>query len=179
MARLSHREILWRKISRTSFQDRLMPYAYWLDAIKNRKHHEHKKILSQSITFFTSSQFIKMLWEKEFIDSWKIIRDDVDLEHDMTRQSQIILDGVWAMLVTGFAFSRQVFHIKKPLSRQVKATYVDISSRRNKNIYQVARDMGRPYNRVFADIQKLQQLNLIKATPVIQKGKRVTLLNLI
>jgi len=178
MARLSHREILWRKISRTCFQDRLMPYAYWFDAIRNRKHHEHKKILNRSISFFTSSQFIKMLGEKEFIESWKVIRDDVDIEHDMTMQSQIILDGVWSMLVTGFAFNHEVFHIKKPLSRQLKATYVDISSRRNKNIYQVARDMNRPYSRVFADIHKLQQLKLIKSNSSVQKGKRVTLLSL-
>lgn len=179
MARLSHREILWRKISRTCFQDRLMPYAYWFNAIQDRKHPEHKKILNRSISFFTSNQFIKMLGEKTFIESWKMIRDDIDTEHDMTRQGQVILDGVWAMLVTGFAFSQKAFHIKKPLSRQMKATYIDIAKRATKNIYQVARDIDRPYNRVFADIHRLQDLGLIKASPSVHAGKRVTLLTVI
>lgn len=179
MARLSHREILWRKISRTCFQDRVMPFAYWVNAIEDRHHPEHKKILNRSISFFTSNQFIKMLGEKTFIESWKMIRDDVDTEHDMTRQGQVILDGVWAMLVTGFAFSQKAFHIKRPLSRQMKATYVDIAKRATKNIYQVARDLDRPYNRVFADIYRLQDLGLIKTSPSVHAGKRVTLLKAI
>ena len=155
-----------------------MPYTYWFDAIQDRTHSEHKQVLNRSISFFSGSEFIKLLGEKVFIESWKVIRDDVEIENDMTRQSKIILDGVWAMLVTGLAFSREVFHIKKPLSRQLKATYAEISKSSNKNIYQVARDMNRPYSRVFADIHKLQQLNLIKSTSSVQKGKRVTLLSL-
>ena len=83
------------------------------------------------------------------------------------------------MLVTGSAFSRKAFHIKKPLSRQLKATYADIAKCAGKNIYQVARDMDRPYNRVFADIHRLQDLGLIKASPSVHAGKRVTLLNVI
>ena len=39
MARLSSREILWNQISRTSFQDRVMPYAYWVRAINDSDHH--------------------------------------------------------------------------------------------------------------------------------------------
>lgn len=179
MARLSHREILWRKISRTCFQDRVMPFSYWVNAIEDRHHPEHKKILNRSISFFTSNQFIKMLGEKIFIESWKMIRDDVDTEYDMTRQGQVILDSVWAMLVTGFAFSQKAFHIKKPLSRQMKATYVDIAKCATKNIYQVARDIDRPYNRVFADIHRLQDLGLIKTSPSVHAGKRVTLLTVI
>lgn len=179
MARLSHREILWRKISRPCFQDRLMPYVYWVNAIEDRKHPEHKKILNRSISFFTSRQFIKMLDEKKFIASWSWIREDVDPKHDMTRQGRVILDGVWAILVTGFAFSHKAFHIKKPLSRQLKSTYVDIASRANKNIYQVARDMDRPYNRVYADVYRLRDLELIKTSPSVYGGKKVTLLSAI
>jgi hypothetical protein len=156
-----------------------MPFSYWVNAIEDRHHPEHKKILNRSISFFTSNQFIKMLGEKTFIESWKMIRDDIDTEHDMTRQGQVILDGVWAMLVTGFAFSQKAFHIKRPLSRQMKATYVDITKRATKNIYQVARDIDRPYNRVFADIHRLQNLGLIKTSPSVHAGKRVTLLTVI
>jgi hypothetical protein len=156
-----------------------MPFAYWLSAIEDRHHPEHKKILNRSISFFTSSQFIKMLGEKTFIESWKMIREDTDTEDDMTRQGQIILDAVWAMLVTGFAFSQKAFHIKKPLSKQMKVTYVDISSRAKKTIHQVARDTNRPYNKVFVDAIRLQTLGLIKATPSVENGKRVTFLSAI
>ena len=177
MARLSRREILWQQISRTCFQDRLMPYAYWVDAIKERTHPEHKKVLNRSVAFFSSHQLIAMLGEKVFIETWRVIRDDVDTTQDTTRQGKVILDGVWRLLVTGFAFGGKAFHILKPLSRQLKATYEEIAHATNKNIYQVARDMNRRYSRVFADIHQLRDLNLVKTSPSVRAGKKVTLLN--
>ena len=63
------------------------------------------------------------------------------------------------------------------MSKQLKAMYVDICSRSTKNIYQVARDMNRPYSRVYADVKRLQAIGLVKATPSVQAGKRVTFLS--
>jgi predicted transcriptional regulator len=81
------------------------------------------------------------------------------------------------MAVTGFAFCQHVINIRKPISKQLKATYLDISSRSSKSIYQVARDMNRPYSRVYADVKRLNEMGLVKAKATARDGKRVTLLS--
>ena len=176
MARLSAREVLWNKISRTCFQDRVMPYAYWFAAVTDQAHHEHQKILNQSVSIFSGAEFVRLLGDQQFTDTWQNIREDVDTQRTSIRQGKVILDGLWSMMVTGFAFSQHAFKIQKPISKQLKATYVDICSRSTKNIYQVARDMGRPYSRVYADIKRLQAIGLVNASSKVQAGKRVTLL---
>ena len=176
MARLSAREVLWNKISRTCFQDRVMPYAYWFAAVTDRAHHEHQNILNQSVSVFSGGEFVRLIGDQQFVDTWQSIREDIDTQRTSTRQGKVILDGLWSMMVTGFAFSQHAFKIQKPMSRQLKATYVDICSRSTKNIYQVARDMNRPYSRVYADVKRLQEIGLINAYSTFQAGKRVTLL---
>lgn len=177
MARLSAREILWNQISRTCFQDRVMPYAYWFNAITNRKHHEHKKVLDRSISMFTGADFVRLIGDQQFVEVWQNIRHDVDLERAAVRQGKVILDALWSMAVTGFAFCQHGIDIRKPISKQLKATYLDISSRSSKSIYQVARDMNRPYSRVYADVKRLNELGLVKAKATARDGKRVTLLS--
>ncbi len=177
MARLSSREILWNKIYRTCFQDRVMPYAYWFDAITDSAHHEHKKVLDQSVSFFSGANLVRLLGERKFTESWRTIRDDVDVGRVAARQGKSILDGLWSMIMTGFAFSNHAFSVERPISNQLKATYIDICKQSNKNIYQVARDMNRPYSRVYADIKHLQAIGLVQASPSVQSGKRVTLLS--
>ena len=177
MARLSAREMLWNQISITCFQDRVMPYAYWFGAVTDRTHHEHQKILNQSVSIFSGAEFVRLLGDQQFTDAWQSIREDVDVERTSTRQGKVILDGLWSMMVTGFAFSQHAFKIQKPMSKQLKATYVDICSRSTKNIYQVARDMSRPYSRVYADVKRLQEAGLVKASSTVRAGKRVTLLS--
>lgn len=177
MAKISSREILWNKISRTCFQDRVMPYAYWLAAITDVHHHEHKKVLEQSIAMISSANFVKLIGEREFCKIWKEIRNDVSLERTAIRQGKIILDSLWSMIMTGFAFSNINIHIDKPISTGLKATYLDICKQSAKNIYQVAKDIHRPYNRVHEDVKKLAAIGLVRAIPSRQAGRTVTLLS--
>ena len=177
MARVSAREILWNKISRTCFQDRVMPYAYWLAAITDSTHHEHLKVLNQSVSIIAGVDFVRLLGDHQFAEAWQSMRQDVDMTSTSIWQGSVILDGLWSMMMTGFAFSGHVFTMDKPMSKQLKAVYVDICSRSTKNIYQVARDMNRPYSRVYADVKRLQAIGLVKATPSVQAGKRVTFLS--
>ena len=177
MARLSGREILWNQISRTCFQDRVMPYAYWLSAITDRKHHEHKKVLDRSICIFSGADFVRLLGDVDFRNVWQNIRNDVNVESASGRQGKVILDALWSMMMTGFAFCQHSIDIRKPISKQLKATYLDISSRSSKSIYQVARDMSRPYSRVYADVKRLNEMGLVKAEATARDGKRVTLLS--
>lgn len=177
MARLSNREILWKKISRTCFQDRVMPYAYWFSAITDRKHHEHKKVLDRSVSIFSGADFVRLLGDVNFRNFWQNIRHDVNVESASSRQGKIILDALWSMMMTGFAFCQHGMDIRKPISKQLKATYLDISSRSSKSIYQVARDMNRPYSRVYSDVKHLNELGLVKAIATARGGKRVTLLS--
>ena len=177
MARISSREILWNKISRTCFQDRVMPYAYWLAAITDTHHHEHKKVLEQSIAMISSANFVKLMGEREFGRIWKIIRGDVSLERTAVRQGKIILDGLWSIIMTGFAFSNININIDKPISTGLKTTYLDICKQSTKNIYQVAKDIHRPYNRVHEDVKKLAAMGLIRATTSKQTGRTVMLLS--
>ena len=177
MARLSAREMLWNKISRTCFQDRVMPYAYWFAAVTDQAHHEHQKILNQSISIFSGAEFVRLLGDQQFTDTWQSIREGVDTQRSSTRQGKVILDGLWSMMVTGFAFSQHAFKIQKPISKQLKAIYVDICSRSTKSIDQVALDINRPCSRVYADIKRLQKVGLVKASSTVRAGKRVTLLS--
>ena len=177
MARLSSREILWNQISRTCFQDRVMPYAYWFNAITDRKHHEHKKVLDRSVSIFSGADFVRLLGDVNFRNVWQNIRDDVNIEGASGRHGKIILDSLWSMMMTGFAFCQHGINIRKPISKQLKATYLDISSRSSKSIYEVARDMNRPYSRVYADVKRLNEMGLVKATATARGGKRVTLLS--
>ncbi|MDC0115033.1 helix-turn-helix domain-containing protein [Methylophilaceae bacterium] len=63
------------------------------------------------------------------------------------------------------------------MSRQLKVTYLDICQNSTRNIYQVAKDINRPYNRVYADVKRLQEIGLIKAWPSIQAGRKVSILS--
>jgi hypothetical protein len=154
-----------------------MPYAYWVAAIIDRTHHEHLKLLNQTVSIIDAADFVRLIGDRQFLKSWQSIRLDVDSEHTSSRQGKIILDGLWAMMMTGFAFSGYAYVLDKPMSKQLKATYVDICSRSSKNIYQVARDMNRPYSRVYADVKRLQEIGLVNALSSVQAGKRVTLLS--
>ena len=78
--------------------------------------------------------------------------------------------------MTGFAFGSRNINIDKPMSRQLKVTYLDICQNSDRNIYQVARNINRPYNRVYADVMRLQEIGLIKALSSIQTGRKVTIL---
>jgi hypothetical protein len=118
-----------------------------------------------------------LLGDQQFTETWQSVRGDVDVERTLARQGKVILDGLWSVMITGFAFSQHAFKIQKPISKQLKATYVDICSRSTKNIYQVARDMNRPYSRVYADVKRLQEAGLVRASSTVQSGKRVTLLS--
>ncbi len=140
-----------------------MPYAYWVAAIIDRTHHEHLKLLNQTVSIIDAADFVRLIGDRQFLKSWQSIRLDVDSEHTSSRQGKIILDGLWAMMMTCFAFSGYAYVLDKPMSKQLKATYVDICSRSSKNIYQVARDMNRPYSRVYADVKRLQEIGLVNA----------------
>ena len=177
MARISSREILWNTMSRTCFQDRVMPYAYWLKAINDRDHHDHKQILDQSISMLTGSDFVQLIGEKKFVGAWKDIRDDVNPNRTSAVQGKVILDGLWSSLMTGFAFGSRNINIDKPMSRQLKVTYLNICQNSARNIYQVAKDINRPYNRVYADVKRLQEIGLIKAWSSIQAGRKVSVLS--
>ena len=177
MARVSSREILWNTMSRTCFQDRVMPYAYWGKAIQDRDHHEHKQVLDQSISMLTGSDFVQLIGEKKFVGLWKDIRDDVNSNRTAAVQGKIILDALWSSLMTGFAFGSQNINIEKPISRQLKMTYLDICQNSARNIYQVARDTNRAYNRVYADVKRLEEIGLIKTLSSIQSGRKVSILS--
>lgn len=177
MARVSSREILWNTMSRTCFQDRVMPYAYWGKAINDRDHHEHKQILDQSISMLTGSNFVQLIGEKKFVGLWKDIRDDVNPNRTAAAQGKIILDALWSSLMTGFAFGSQNINIDKPMSRQLKMTYLDICQNSARNIYQVAKDTNRAYNRVYADVKRLEEIGLIKTLSSIQTGRKVLILS--
>ena len=79
--------------------------------------------------------------------------------------------------MAGFAFGSRNINIDKPMSRQLKVTYLDICQNSDRNIYQVARNINRPYNRVYADVKRLQEIGLIKALSSIQTGRKVTILS--
>lgn len=177
MAKLSSREILWNKLSRTCFQDRVMPYAYWLAAITDRNHHEHNKVLDQSIAMLAGADFVKLIGEREFCKLWKSICNDATLERTAVRHGKIILDGLWSSIMTGFAFSNMSIDINTPISTGLKATYLDICKHSARNIYQVAKDINRPYNRVHSDAKKLEAIGLVKAVSAKQAGRTVMLLS--
>jgi hypothetical protein len=109
-----------------------MPYTYWYAAVTDLEYQEHQKIVNQSIAMFSGAEFVRLLGDQQFTDRWQKIRENVDIERTSTRQGRVILDGLWSMIMTGFAFSRPAFAMKKPMSKKLKATYVDICSRSSK-----------------------------------------------
>lgn len=179
MARLSRRELLWNSISRTCFQDRVMPYAYWLLAITDRNHREHKKVLDQSVAMISGKYFVDLIGESDFVKQWKELRADVSSERTATKQGALILDGLWSSIVTGFAFSNPNINIIKPMSRGLKSTYFDICKHSKISIYQVAKDTKRGYNRVHEDAKKLELMGLVSSVTSKQGGRTVNLLSAI
>ena len=125
----------------------------------------------------TGSDFVQLIGEKKFVGVWKDIRDDVNPNRTSAVQGKVILDGLWSSLMTGFAFGSRNINIDKPMSRQLKGTYLDICQNSARNIYQVAKDINRPYNRVYADVKLLQEIGLIKALSSIQAGRKVSILS--
>ena len=177
MARISRSEILWNQVSRTCFQDREMPFAYWLSAITNPNHHEHKKVLDQSLAMLRGADFVKLIGEREFKKLWKNIRNNATSERASVKQGKIILDGLWSIIMTGFAYSNINIDIQKPFNKGLKATYLDICKQSTKNIYQVAKDTNRPYNRVHEDVKKLSAIGLITVKSTKNSGRSVILLS--
>ncbi len=107
-------------ISRTCFQDRVMPYAYWFAAVTDQTHQEHQKIVNQSVAMFSGAEFVRLLGDQHFTDRWQKIRENVDTERTSTRQGKVIWDGLWSMIMTDFAFSRPAFAMKKPHEQKIK-----------------------------------------------------------
>ena len=175
MASTSVSEKLWQARARSCFQDRLMPYAYWIEAVIDRQHHEHRKVLAQSVAMLTGGDFVRLLGERQFARLWQALREDVVDEPTAVRQGRIILDGLWSAIMTGFAFSHPGFKLDKPMSTELKATYLAICQHAVRSIYQVARDVNRPYNRIYGDVKKLQSAGLVKALSSVQAGRKVTL----
>ena len=100
----------------------MIPYAYWVAAIIDCNHHEHLKLLNQSVSIIDAADFMRLMGDRQFLKSWQSIRLDVDSELTSSRQGKIILDGLWAMMMTGFAFSGYAYVLEKPISKQLKAT---------------------------------------------------------
>ncbi|MEI8363780.1 MAG: hypothetical protein WCG35_11270 [Betaproteobacteria bacterium] len=177
MARLSRRELLWNSISRTCFQDRVMPYAYWLLATTDRNHREHKKVLNQSVAMIPGKQFVDLIGESDFVKRWKELRADVSSDRSTTKQGALILDSLWSSIVTGFAFSNPNVSINKPISSGLKSTYLDICKYSKRSIYQVAKDTNRAYSRVHGDAKKLELIGLVTAVTGKQDGRTVSFLS--
>jgi len=154
-----------------------MPYAYWIEAVIDRQHHEHRKVLAQSVAMLTGGDFVRLLGERQFAKRWQALREDVVDDRTAVRQGRIILDGLWSAIMTGFAFGHLAVTLDKPMSTQLRATYLAICQHAVRNIYQVARDLNRPYNRVYGDVKKLQSAGLVKALSSAQAGRKVTLLS--
>ncbi|MDG1097667.1 MAG: hypothetical protein P8N23_08750 [Methylophilaceae bacterium] len=125
----------------------------------------------------TGNDFVQLIGEKKFVGVWKDIRDDINPNRTSAVQGKVILDGLWSSLMTGFAFGSLNINIDKPMSRQLKVTYLDICQNSARNIYQVAKDINRPYNRVYADVKRLQEIGLIKAWSTTQAGRKVSILS--
>ncbi len=100
----------------------MIPYAYWVAAIIDCNHHEHLKLLNQSVSIIDAADLVRLMGDRQFLKSWQSIRLDVDSELTSSRQGKIILDGLWAMMMTGFAFSVYAYVLEKPISKQLKAT---------------------------------------------------------
>lgn len=177
MAKLSNREILWNSIARTCFQDRVMPYAYWLSAMIDTTHHEHQKVLEQSVAMIPGHYFVDLMGEREFVQHWKSLRSEVSSERTAIRQGKSILDGLWSAIATGFAFSHPDIAITKPISKGLKTTYLNICKYSKRNIYQIAKDTHRAYNRVHDDVKKLEAIGLVAAVTAKQDGRNVKLLS--
>jgi hypothetical protein len=176
MAKLSNREVLWNKISRTVFQDRVVPYVKWRSAVMDSSHPEHSKILPQSLGMLSAATFVELIGEDEFVEKWNELRNSINASKQSVKNSTIILDNTWASIVTGFAFVKPNSQIKKPLSKKLRATFVNISRHSNPtNIYQVAKESNRAYNTVHADINKLEDLGLVKTQSVKINNRDVRL----
>lgn len=124
-----------------------MPYAYWIEAVIDRQHHEHRKVLAQSVAMLTGGDFVRLLGERQFAKRWQALREDMEDE-----RTAVTLD--------------------KPMSTQLRATYLAICQHAVRNIYQVARGLNRPYNRVSGDVKKLQSAELVKALSSAQAGRK-------
>lgn len=172
MPKLSNRELLWNKISRSVFQDRNVPYQKFVETILSPTHLEHQSITAQSLIMLPAYTFVELLGENVFIQNWIMIRDSIIINKNSVKDSAIILDTVWSSIVTGFSFIKPKLSIKKPLSTKLKLTFLEIVSKSNAmSIYQIKQNIGRSYNRVYEDIVNLEQLGLV-STHLIKKNNR-------
>lgn len=163
MARTSNREILWHKVAPIVFQDRGVSYEKWSRAILDPSHSEHFKMLTQSIRMLKPAIFVELLGEGDFVSRWSELRTGLNEARSIVVATNIY-DSVWATLATGYAFVKPLPTIRKPLSKGLQSTFVEIS-RHSKpvNVYQVAKDVGRAYNRIHQDVSKLESLGLVES----------------
>ena len=172
MSKLSTRELLWNKISRSVFQDRNVPYQKFVEAILSPTHLEHQSITAQSLMMLPPYTFVELLGKHVFIQNWMMVRDSLIINKSSIKDSAIILNTVWSSMVTGFSFIKPKPSIKKPLSTKLKLTFLEIVSKsKAMSIYEINQNIGRSYNRVYEDIVRLEQLGLV-STNLIKKNNR-------
>lgn len=179
MAKLSNRELLWNKISRTVFQDRVIPFTKWIDAVTDINHTEHVKIIAQSLMMLRPNMFIQLLGKDFFISNWPQLRNGINSERKSIIDSVIVLDALWASIATGFAFVKPRSTIDKPLSKGIQSTFKIVSrNTRPVNIYEISKQAQRGYNRVHKDINKLESLGLVNTQPQLIDGRPNRLVSL-
>lgn len=179
MAKLSNRELIWNTISRSVFQDRVVSYGKFLDAIINPEHPEHRSITSQALMMLPAATFVNLLGKKSFIENWTTIKDSVVITRKSVMDNVIILDSIWSSIVTGFSFIKPRPYIKKPLSSKLQSTFLEISKKsKGVSIYDIKKNTGRAYNRVYEDVSKLESLDLVSTNLTKVNNREVKVVSL-
>ncbi len=179
MAKLSNRESMWNKISRSVFQDRTVSYEKFIEAIINPIHPEHQSITAQTLMMLPAATFVDLLGKKSFIENWTTIKESTEITRNSVNDSVVILDNLWSYIVTGFSFIQPKASIKKPLPNKLQSTFLEISSKsKGVSIYDIKKKTGRSYNRVYEDVSKLENLGLVSTNLTKVNNRDVKMVNL-
>jgi predicted transcriptional regulator len=168
---------LWKDWARVVFQDRVVSYEYWHSSLTNTEHVSHRAVFEQSLMMLPADAFICLLGN-EFVKKWPEISRTKVSERPAIRSGKVILGGRWRQLMTGISFSSRRAKLEAPLSRGQKETFLKVAGSKEQNIYRLAKNCGRAYNRVWADVKLLHSFGLVEVKAGTSSGRKTKMVSM-
>jgi hypothetical protein len=136
------------------------------------------KMLLQSLLFMSDTHFIELVGLPVFIEYYPQWREFLINDSQRAIIKKCTLDARWSQEVCGTVYMKHPTKDWFTLTKKQKETFACISNFGYESIYQVAKRMNRNYRRVYDDVKRLNELQLIQSRHKIVNGKRTIIVGL-
>ncbi len=162
----------WETCKARAFWDRhSMSYEKWIATMRDKKHASHWRVLEQSFRHMPARPMIRLLGEDIFVKNWPEWRKMVKTPY------KALFDTEWGFYVTRsrrFGFNAEAAKLGRKTHQEMFRFMLEHEPM---PIYQLAKQLNRPYRRVFDGVKRLADRSLLRMDACIIQGRNSTLVS--